>query len=110
MTASHTSTDGRIEVTDTAFQTAREFFDREQPARDRDDDAPAFAKGIVWYDPQTPLFCCCDCKPHVGELHGEGDAPRDGHEQLRTEAYRRLFEDDPTCDACSGELVEKVEA
>lgn len=100
-TASPTTTAEIVE-----FTTAAEFFDgQEEP----DHDGPHFAKGIVWFDQATPIFCCCDCHEHVAPLRFEGAEQVEDYDEFRAEQYRRLFEEDPTCDVCAGDLPEKVE-
>jgi len=112
-TASPTSTDESKESSDhpaARFQTASEFFDPdEQPETDGGGEGPAFAKGIVWYDQATPIFCCCRCQQHVADLRFEGDRfDVEDYDEQRSEAYRRLMDDAPRCDVCTGDLPEKV--
>lgn len=112
-TASPTTTAESVELSDTdaplRFQTAREYFEGRDPARDPNPEAPAFAKAIVWFDQETPLFVCGECHEHVRPLRFEGDGRADDYDERRAEAYRRLFEDAPRCDVCAGELPEKVD-
>lgn len=112
-TASPNTTAETVELSDqhdgTRFQTAAEYFDRRDPQRDPDPDAPAFAKAVVWYDQLTPIFACGECEPHVRPLRFEGDGRADDYDERRAEAYRQLFEDAPRCDVCAGELPEKVD-
>jgi len=111
-TASPTTTAESVELSDddrARFQSAREYFERRDPERDPDPDAPAFAKGVVFYDQMTPIFACGECEPHVRPLRFEGDGRADDYDERRAEAYRRLFEDAPRCDVCAGELPKKVD-
>jgi len=68
------------------------------------------AKAIIWYDQETPLFVCEACHEHARSVRFAGDAyDADDYETRRASAYRRLYEDSPDCDVCSGRLPEKVE-
>lgn len=92
------------------FSTAQEFFTRSaSEERDRDPDAPPFAKSIVWIDQLSPLFVCESCHQHVQHLEWTGNGRADDYEEKRAAAYDELFSDDPACDVCAGALPEKVD-
>lgn len=107
MTASPT-TDGESIEFSTRFQTATEFFNREEPAHDRAADEPAFAKSVVFYDQATPIFVCTEHHPDVQPLKHEGSETCADPDLVRGEAYTTLFEESPECDVCSNELPAKV--
>jgi len=99
-------------VSTDGFQTAAEFFGvRDAEDRERPPDAPRFAKSIVWVDVGTPIFCCEEHVEDVRPLRWTGDAnPKEiDVEVVRAAAFAVLFENDPTCDVCDGDLAKKVD-
>lgn len=96
-------------VPEARFQTASEFLNREQSEdTDREADAPALAKTIIWYDQATPLFVCTEHHDDAAPLRHEGDEQANDPDKVRGEAYVELFEETPTCDICSNSLPFKV--
>lgn len=95
-----------------AFQTASEFFDPNEPDGDQEaaDGGVPFAKSIVWYDPTAPIFVCADHARILQPLRFAGSERVDPTtaNAIREQAYRWLFEADPRCDACEGRLREVV--
>lgn len=92
------------------FLTAAEYYGLEEPQpRDYPEDAPNFAKTIIWYDPATPLYVCEKCYPDVVSIRHSGSREVAHPDEIRSVAYRRLLTQDPVCDACSGTLETKLD-
>ena len=102
---------GKNQRLSTAFTPASKFYSGEPADDDRldEDDGPAFAHAIVWFDQKTPIYVCSSCHGHIHTLEWAGDGDREDYDVFRAEAFQKLIDEDPRCDVCSNQLAEKIE-
>lgn len=93
----------------TGFQTATEFYGLSELEEPVENGETRNAKGIVWYDQETPLYVCEGHETAVRPLRWSGSRETEDYDERRAAAYRSLLEGGKRCDVCTGRLREKVD-